>query len=136
MEQIRVLADCGVDTGHVAVSHVDKIVDRGYHNEIAATGAFAVYDQSFRWHDRSNGTLTLLEWALEDGRSDRVMLGMDAARQGYYRAFGGSPGLDYLLGPFSREMESRGIDSSIRRRLFVDNPGRSFSFTAVATRAD
>ena len=29
LEQVRLLADHGVDLGHVALSHVDKIVDRG-----------------------------------------------------------------------------------------------------------
>jgi 5-phospho-D-xylono-1,4-lactonase len=101
LEQIGLLDDAGVATAHLSLSHVDKVVDRGYHREILATGAFVVYDQGFRWGDRPNGTLQLLEWALEDGHVDRVMLGMDAARQGYYAAFGGSPGLPYLLTTFT-----------------------------------
>jgi phosphotriesterase-related protein len=59
------------------------------------------------------------------------MLGMDAARQGYYRAFGGAPGLDYLLSDFRVAMDARGLDGEIRRRLFVDNPARAFAFTEV-----
>ena len=57
---------------------------------------------------------------------------MDAARQGYYRAYGGSPGLGYLLRGFSdRSMEARGLDAAIRHRLFVDNPARAFAFAEV-----
>ena len=29
--------------------HVDKVVDRGYHRELLATGVFVEYDQAFRW---------------------------------------------------------------------------------------
>jgi phosphotriesterase-related protein len=59
------------------------------------------------------------------------MLGMDAARQGYYTAFGGKPGLPYLLRDFSSEMAARGLDGPTRRRLFVENPARAFLFAPL-----
>lgn len=136
LDQIRLLLDAGVPGGRISLSHVDKVVDRGYHRELFAAGAFAVYDQAFRWGDRTNGTLQLLEWAVEDGHGDRVMLGMDAARQGYYTAFGGSPGLPYLLREFSDAMAARGLDGPIRRGFFVDNPARAFAFAAPAAEED
>jgi predicted metal-dependent phosphotriesterase family hydrolase len=131
LEQIRLLVDAGVPAQRISLSHVDKVVDRGYHREVFASGAFAVYDQAFRWGDGDNGTLGLLEWAVADGHAGQVMLGMDAARQGYYRAFGGSPGLSFLLREFSDAMDGRGIGAEIRKCLFVDNPARAFAFAAV-----
>jgi 5-phospho-D-xylono-1,4-lactonase len=131
LEQIRLLVDAGLDPVRLSVSHVDKIVDRGYHRDLFGTGAFAVYDQAFRWHDQDNGTLRLLEWMAEDGLLGGVMLGMDAARQSYYGAFGGQPGLPYLLRGFSAAMAERGLDAAIRRQLFVDNPSRAFAFAEV-----
>jgi 5-phospho-D-xylono-1,4-lactonase len=131
LEGIRLLTDAGVPAANISVSHVDKVVDRTYHREILSTGAFAVYDQGFRWGERENGTLRLLEWAVADGLDGQLMLGMDAARQGYYRAFGGTPGLDWLLRRFSAEMEARGIGQQVRHALFVDNPARAFAFAEV-----
>jgi predicted metal-dependent phosphotriesterase family hydrolase len=131
LEQIRTLVDAGVPASRISLSHVDKVVDRGYHRELFGTGAFAVYDQAFRWGDGENGTLTLLDWAVADGHAGQVMLGMDAARQGYYRAFGGTPGLAYLLRDFSDELEARGLGPELRRALFVDNPARAFAFAEV-----
>jgi 5-phospho-D-xylono-1,4-lactonase len=131
LEQIRILVDAGVPAERISLSHVDKVVDRAYHRELFATGAFAVYDQAFRWGDRDNGTVKLLDWAVSDGHAGNVMLGMDAARQGYYRAYGGAPGLPYLLTAFSAELETRGIGPEIRRALFVDNPARAFAFAEV-----
>jgi 5-phospho-D-xylono-1,4-lactonase len=128
LDQVRELGDAGVAMNRVALSHVDKVVDREYHREIFATGAFVVYDQAFRWGNAANGTLQLLEWAAEDDRIGQVLLGMDAARQGYYRAFGGTPGLDYLLRVFSAEMNDHGIDAQMRHAIFVENPARAFSF--------
>ena len=131
LEQVRALVDAGVPAEHISLSHVDKVVDRGYHRDLLSSGAFAVYDQAFRWGDADNGTLRLLEWAVADGHAGQVMLGMDAARQGYYRAFGGSPGLPYLLRDFSAAMEACGLNAEIRRQLFVDNPARAFAFAEV-----
>jgi predicted metal-dependent phosphotriesterase family hydrolase len=134
LEQIRLLADAGVDLGHVAVSHVDKVVDAGYHREILAAGVAAEYDQACRWGDRENGTLRLLMAMVEADLGDRLVLGMDAARRGYYHAYGGKPGLGYLLGDFSAMMAAAGLGDAERHAFFVDNPARVFAFGEGAGR--
>lgn len=128
LAQVQALADGGASLEHVALSHVDKVVDRGYHRELAATGVSLEYDGSFRWGDAPNGTLQLLEWMAEDGLLDRVVLGMDAARQGYYAVYGGKPGLSWLLDGFVGLMDARGLGADVRRRLFVEDPARVFAF--------
>jgi phosphotriesterase-related protein len=129
MEQVRFLADRGVAPAHVALSHVDKLVDRDLHRELLATGATAEYDGSFRWPPgEPNGTLQLIAWMIEDGLADRVVLGMDAARRRYYRVFGGTPGLTWLLDGFSAALIAAGVDGTTRQLLFVDNPARLFAF--------
>jgi phosphotriesterase-related protein len=136
LDQLRLLADEGVDPRHVTLSHTDKVVDRGYHRELLRTGAFAEYDQAFRWSDGApNGTLTLLEWMVEDGLAAQLMLGMDAARRGYWTAYGGTPGMTFLLGEFTAAMRDRGIDEATRAQLFVENPARAFAFDGFAEAA-
>ena len=136
LEQLRTLTDAGVPPGHIALSHVDKVVDRGYHRELLGSGAFGEYDQSFRWGGATNGTLQLLAWAVEDGLDGQILLGMDAARRGYYRAYGGSPGLTWLLDGFTAAMAEGGLDEAVRRRFFVDNPGRAFAFAPLTAEGD
>jgi phosphotriesterase-related protein len=128
LQQARLLADLGVDLAHVVLSHVDKVVDRGYHRDLLSTGAVLEYDQSFRWGEAPNGTIRLIAWMAEDGLADRIVLGMDAARRRYYRVFGGSPGLTWLLDGFTEAMAAAGIDSTTRHALFVDNPARAYAF--------
>lgn len=129
IEQLELLREHGADLGHVILSHTDKQVDRGYHREILASGAFVEYDQSFRWPDgKPNGTLRLLEWLEEDGLGGQVVLGMDAARRGYWRVYGGQPGLGFLLGPFRDAMRARGISEASIEGYFVANPARAFAF--------
>ncbi len=129
LEQVAALVGAGVDPGHIVLSHTDKVVDRGYHRALLETGAMVEYDQAFRWPDGSdNGTLTLLGWMIEDGFGDQVMLGNDAARQGYLEAYGGGPGLRFLLGPFTAAMADRGIGAAEQAAIFVANPARAFAF--------
>lgn len=127
--QARFLVDRGVRPTSVVLSHTDKVVDRGYQREIFATGAMVEYDQGFRWRPGAeNGTLTLLGWAFEDGFGERVVLGMDAARRGYWTVHGGTPGMAWLLGPFAGAMAARGIGPAEQALLFVANPARAFAF--------
>jgi predicted metal-dependent phosphotriesterase family hydrolase len=129
LDQLRVLADAGVDPRHVVLSHTDKVVDRGYHHAILATGAAVEYDQAFRWPpDAENGTLRLLEWMVSDDYADRIMLGMDAARQRYWTSYGGAPGLGFLLGPFRDRMRAAGLDEAVLHAIFVATPARVFAF--------
>ncbi len=133
LEQVEVLLRHGGDPAHIVLSHVDKIVDRQYQRDIAATGARVEYDQAFRWGDKPNGTLQLLEWAAEDGLLSHITLGMDAARQGYWTQFGGAPGWAYLLETFSGLMTDRGLGDAAQHQLFVEAPGAAFSFGTAAT---
>jgi 5-phospho-D-xylono-1,4-lactonase len=130
-EQIRLLLEAGVTVEHIALSHVDKVVDREYHRDLAATGVALEYDGSFRWGEADNGTLQLLGWMAEDGLLGHVLLGMDAARRGYYSVYGGAPGLTWLLDGFATAMEDRGLGADVRRRLLVDNPARVFAFASI-----
>jgi predicted metal-dependent phosphotriesterase family hydrolase len=135
LEQVRFLRDHGVAARHIVLSHVDKVVDRGYHRELLATGAYGEYDGSFRWKDgEPNGTLQLIRWMVEDGHGERIVLGMDAARRRYYRVHGGGPGLVWLLDGFSGLLAEAGVDEAVRHRLFVTNPARAFAFALAPAR--
>jgi predicted metal-dependent phosphotriesterase family hydrolase len=126
--QARFLVERGVRP-----ASTDKVVDRAYQREIFATGALVEYDQGFRWKEgEGNGTLALLAWAFEDGFGDRVVLGMDAARRGYWTVHGGAPGMAWLLGPFAAAMTARELGTAEQALLFVENPARAFAFAHSA----
>jgi phosphotriesterase-related protein len=57
---------------------------------------------------------------------------MDAARQGYWTTYGGSPGWTFLLGEYAEAMQSRGIGPDAQRAIFVTNPARAFAFAEPA----
>ena len=60
LEQLRVLLDAGVPASHVSLSHVDKVVDRGYHRELALDRRVrglrpgVPLGRSRQWHDQAH----------------------------------------------------------------------------------
>jgi len=130
--QARFLAERGVAPGHVVLSHVDKVSTGATSARSSPAGHGRVRPGLPLEAGQENGTLTLLGWAFEDGFGDRVVLGMDAARQGYWAVHGGSPGMACLLGDFAAAMAARGIGPAEQARLFVANPARAYAFAPTA----
>lgn len=138
--QAALLKELGVDLSHVVLSHTDRKPDPVYHREVLSTGVCVEYDSCFRWPgwagndipaDAGNPTLDLLVELLDEF-PNQIMLGMDAARPTYWRSYGGSPGLDFLLTTFSQKMKQRGIGEEHWQRIFVANPARAYDFAQVA----
>ena len=73
---------------------------------------------------------------LEDGLGEQLMLGLDAARQGYWTRMVARPGMAYLLGDFSERMAAAGITADVRHRIFVENPARAFAFRAAPSTSE
>lgn len=119
LEQIDVLEKAGADLTHVVLSHTDRAPDLDYHRRILARGACVEFDGAVRGN---KDTIRLLE-ALFPEFPGQIMLGMDAARRGYWHGYGGSPGLAWLLRVFSLA-----IPEDTRRQIFILNPARAFAF--------
>ncbi|WP_080058429.1 phosphotriesterase family protein [Spirosoma aerolatum] len=130
LAQAELFDKLGADLRHVVVSHVDRCQDVAYHRALLKTGVRVEFDSAFRWKkSEENGTFRLLELLLPDF-SDQIMAGMDAARNTYWRSYGGSPGLTYLLTTFHDELDRRGL-SEYWNRLMIDNPTALYSFSKV-----
>lgn len=132
LEQAVRLRQLGVDLRQVCLSHVDRRPDPGYHREVLSTGVRLEYDSAFRWPaDGGNPTRDLL-LALLPEFPDQLMIGMDAARRGYWRAYQGRPGLTYLLETLVPELRAAGLPDDLLARLLQSTPARTFAFTPPA----
>ena len=131
LTQVETLRRHGVDLRHVCLSHTDRKPDPGYHREILASGVRVEFDSAFRWKaGQGNPTRDLL-LALLPEFPDQLMLGMDAARRGYWRHYGGTPGLTYLLTDFAAQLSVAGVTAENWQRIFVTTPAATFSFAAL-----
>jgi len=130
IEQVELFLKLGADISHVVLSHVDKRKDFAFHKELMQTGVYVEYDSHFRWKSKTeNWTYHLLEKLLPD-YSDRIVAGMDMARNTYWKSYGGKPGLIYLLTDFKEELNSRGLQSYYEK-IFFSNPQKLFTFMSI-----
>ena len=125
--QAEMFQKLGADLNHIVLSHVDRNKDLGYHHALLQTGISVEFDSAFRWKaGDENWTFTLLENLLPS-YPGQITVGMDAAKNIYWKSYGGKPGLDYLLTTFKEELQARGLSSYIDQ-VFINNPRRIFSF--------
>lgn len=123
LEQVRYLTDLGVAPGRLALSHVDRRVDPAFHGELAASGVFLEYDSLTRCGKGLDATVVgLVRQMVDGGWAGSVLLGSDISRQGYWRHYGGGPGLSFLPGAFREQLGRAGLEGTVLERIYVDNP--------------
>jgi phosphotriesterase-related protein len=133
LQQVERLRAAGVDLRHVCLSHLDRWPDVAYHREILASGVRVEYDSAFRWKPEQGNPTRDLVAALIGEFPNQIMLGMDAARRAYWRCYGGSPGLGYLLTTFAQELRVVGLTDAQLRNIFVTTPAATYAFNAPHT---
>lgn len=127
IEQLDILERSGADLTKVTLSHCDRNPNPDLHRRLLDRGCRLEYDSAFRWKGSDNPTLSLIS-DLAPAYPDQLMLGMDAARPAYWKAFGGEPGLDFLLTTFTRKLLDSGLSRDLVDRIFIDNPAAAFAF--------
>jgi phosphotriesterase-related protein len=122
-EIIDLLTGEGVAADRIILAHLDRNPDLEVHNEIAERGVWLEYDTPGRIKYRPDSQLIDL---IEGGLESRIMLGLDLGQRDYFRAYGGGPGLGYLMETFVPRLRKRiGVDAE--RKILVENPARAFA---------
>lgn len=134
LEQVALLGSLGVEPSAILVSHVDRNHDRGLHAELAATGAYLIYDGPSRAKYHTPGEVAeLIQVAVEAGARTRVLLGLDLALRSYRTAYGGSPGFGFLHDTFLPVLRSHGFDDATVRFFTTTNPARALSLRSIGS---
>jgi phosphotriesterase-related protein len=127
LEQALLFEKLGANLNHVVLSHVDRAKDIGYNKAVLDTGVNVEYDSAFRWKEAdTNWTFQLLEELLPL-YPDQITLGMDMAKNSYWKSYGGKPGLNYLIEKIPEFLKSRGLELYYKN-LFFENPKNLFTF--------
>ncbi len=127
-EQVALLSGFGVPTDRIVISHTDRKPDIVYHRELLSCGVFLEYDSAFRWKTGDgNPTRDLLERLCSEGFGRQLLVGMDAARQSYWRSYGGAPGLTFILDRFFPEMVQHGFSQNLVEQILIGNPARAYA---------
>lgn len=127
LEQAQLFSRLGARLEHVVLSHVDRARDADYQRAVLDTGVSVEYDSAFRWKaDEPNYTLNLLCELLPE-YPGQILMGMDMAKNAYWKSYGGSPGLNYLLETIPGFLKEKGLHEYFES-IFVENPARLYSF--------
>jgi predicted metal-dependent phosphotriesterase family hydrolase len=122
------LEAAGIDPHRVVLAHLDRNPDLEVHLELAARGVFLEYDTPGRIKYRPDSVLLeLIEGVVAAALGGQILLGLDLGRRDYLRAYGGGPGLEYLLGTFVPRLRRR-LGDEVVRRILVENPARAFAW--------
>ncbi|MEA5117841.1 MAG: hypothetical protein VB036_09490 [Propionicimonas sp.] len=126
--QVAELAARGVDPDRVLLSHTDKHPDAGYHRELAASGAYLVYDQALRTTDADPApTTALVATQVAAGHGDHILLGTDGARRSLWTEHGGTPGLAWLAAVLPSRLRAAGLTQQQVDALYVANPAKALA---------
>jgi phosphotriesterase-related protein len=129
--QAELFSKLGADLNHIVISHMDRNKDMAYHKELMQAGVYVEYDSHFRLKaGDQNYTYKLLEHLLPD-HADRIVIGMDMARNTYWKSYGGRPGLAFLFTTFKEALASQKLDIYFEK-LFFTNPKNLFSFKTIS----
>jgi predicted metal-dependent phosphotriesterase family hydrolase len=127
LAQAHLFEKLGVNLSKVVISHVDKHPDPEYVRDVLQTGVRVEFDSAFRWKSgETNRTYALLEKLLPEF-PDQITVGMDAAKNTYWKSYGGAPGLDFLLNTFRKELEDRGLHI-YWDKIMIYNPASLYRF--------
>ncbi|MFO7547193.1 MAG: hypothetical protein R6W77_17005 [Trueperaceae bacterium] len=125
MDQVDYLSSNGVPAHRIALSHMDRNVDAGEHARIAETGAYLGYDCFGKTkYGPDEALVALIRTMIDRGHGKRLLIGNDLGRPSYWRAYGGGPGLDYVLTTFVPRLLGSGFQQSEIDMLLIDNPRR------------
>jgi 5-phospho-D-xylono-1,4-lactonase len=112
----------GVPAERVLLAHMDRNPDPHLHEELAARGAWLLYDTVGRVKYRPESTLLdLIERVVAAGHGGRLLLGTDMGRRGMLRAYGGGPGMAVLGEVFLPRLAAR-LGQSFMDQIMRENP--------------
>jgi len=129
LETLDILERNGADPSKVILGHIDRNPDFRLHSAIAKRGANLGYDGPSRtkyWPD--NVISDLMRRMVEAGYQKHMFLGGDMGRASYWKAYGGGPGLSYMLTKFAPRLREDGIPETALQDILINNPRRVFVF--------
>lgn len=130
-EIIDLLTREGVNADRIILAHLDRNPDFELHAEIASRGVVLEYDTPGRIKYRPDSQLIeLIDAMVKAGHAGAIMLGLDLGQRDYFRAFGGGPGLTYLMERFVPRLRTH-IGAEAIRKILIDNPARAFAMATA-----
>jgi predicted metal-dependent phosphotriesterase family hydrolase len=123
LEQALAIKAQDVAPDKICIGHLDRNADLTYHRMVLREGVYVQYDcvARVKYHPLGD-TMELIKELSKEGYADRIMIGGDWGRASYLKAYGGSPGLEFIPKHLPGLMREYGISDEVITRIFVENP--------------
>jgi 5-phospho-D-xylono-1,4-lactonase len=129
---VDLLTHEGVRPERIILAHLDRNPDLELHAEVASRGVTLEYDTPGRIKYRPDSQLIdLVEAMAAEGHGGRMLLALDLGMRDYFRAYGGGPGLAYLMETFVPRLRKR-IGGEAVNKILVDNAARAFTVSPAS----
>lgn len=132
-EQLDMFKEEGVPPDHIVLCHLDQNPDFELHKRLVERGTFLSYDSipkpQYKTEQRS---IEFISELAKTGLHSQIVVGGDFSRKSYYKGYGGTIGLDYILKVFvpklRTHLENNGQDAQrIIEDIMKENPKRAFA---------
>lgn len=108
----------GLPAHRVLLGHIDHNPDSGYHVELAARGAYLIFDRPGLVRDGTDeDVIRLVERVVASGHGDRLLFGTDTARRSFWPSLGGGPGMAWILRRFVPRLVQMGLGAAAEAAL-------------------
>jgi len=129
LQQIALMERFGVQASAMLISHLDRNPDVYLHQDVAAAGAYIVYDGISRVKYYPDSTIVeLIRRMVDSGHAGKVLLAMDMGSRTMWRHYGGGPGMTYLAEVFLPKLRRAGLDQQQIDLFTVHNPAVALGF--------
>jgi len=129
LEQLRVLKEENVDLHKVAFIHMDQNLDLWYYRKVLESGAYIEFDgpSKVKYHS-DELRIKYLNKLIEEGFEDQILISGDMGRRSYLKAYGGGPGLTFIITQFIPRLKESGWDDNLINKIFIKNPAKYLAF--------
>lgn len=133
LELMRIMLDEGMPAERVVFSHLDERLDRGYHKEIAESGAVLEYDTfgsefyfgDGLWKDPTDAErLDYVEWLVSEGYVSQLVVSSDVWMKAALRTYGGM-GYEHVFLRIKPALATQlGMSDAQIDEIYVNTPRR------------
>lgn len=129
IEQVRLLANEGMDPDKIILGHLDLADDRNYYMEVLKTGVNIGFDTIGKTAYLSDEKRAdNLMWLIGKGYEDKIILSQDISRKSYFSCKGKHSGYMSVMKDFVPLLLNRGITPGTLNKLLVNNPARILDY--------
>lgn len=121
--QLDMFDAAGHPLEQVCIGHLDRHLDFGYLNGLAARGAWLGFDQWTKAKYAADEERAAMILSLIDAGHTRLMVSGDLGRARYQHAYGGGPGLDGCLNALATV-----LPDDVFTMVAIDNPAEFLVF--------